>query len=269
MTTVQSMLFGTGSFPFSGNFLRFTLTFAAVACMLGGVLRLLLGRDSAVVHSLSSCIVIALVYWTVITGCALMPDFFGRLRLPFLTVSPDAARPMEPSSLLPIACYPELLRLFLLAFLCNLLEDILPRGEKFLPWLFFRSVSLYGTLGLYGCICLLTQQYAPQIFGILAQPILIFLCGLILTLALYKGLLALTAAAANPLLALLFTFFFSNVVGKQLGKSISACVLVSAVFSLLAKYGFYGFAFSQFSPAEFGPYCIVLLSASFVFRNFL
>ena len=273
MTTVQSLINAGAALSQGSEFVRMiqlTLSLSAGVCILGGLLRLCFGRGSPAVKAVFACIHISIIYLIVIV----LYTFFPGLRdvlpaLPFVTVGADAFSLWDLSALTADRFYPGLLQLFLLAFFVNLLEDLIPWGKKILNWYFFRLITACCALGLYTGISILISDYAPQVFDSWAAPILISVWLVIGILALSKGLLTLIAAAFNPVLGFLYSFFFSALVGKQFTKSIATCGLVLSAFHILYRSGFTGFAFSQISTVSYGPSCIAVLVSLFLFGRLL
>ena len=66
-----------------------------------------------------------------------------------------------------------------------------------------------------------------------APIVLVILLVAALLLGALKLLVGGILAFANPLLAVLYTFFFSNIVGKQLSKAILTTALLTALVCLL------------------------------------
>ena len=273
MTTVQSMI-PSISGPLSGlnwsGLISFAITLGVGVCIFGGILRLLFGKGSPVVKAVFGCIHVALIYLIATAVYALAPGIRSSIPpLPFITIGADALFVWDLTILTLDSFTSGLLRLFILAFLVNLLEDLVPKGEKCLLWYFYRLLTACAALGFYIGICILTDRFLPQFFGQWAAPIVISIWLLIGILGLSKGLLTLIAVAFNPVLGLLFAFFFSNLVGKQFVKAILTCLLALAVFYGLYQSGFTGFVFSQFSMAAYGPSCLVVLAVLFLFGKFL
>lgn len=249
---------------------RLTLLLGISVCILGGLLRLIFGKSSAVVKAIFSCIHIALIYLSVIGICAAAPQLRSNLPpLPFASVGSDALQLLDLTSLSAQSFFCAMLQLFILGFLTNLLEDLIPRGSKILTWYLYRFLTACGAYGLYAGICLLVQRYAPDIFGSWAGPILLTVWVLIGLLGLSKGLLTLIAGVFNPLLGLLFAFFFTNLVGKQFTKSILTCLISVGVIYGLYVSGFMGFSFSAFSGAAFTPAFFIGLCCLYLFGKSL
>lgn len=242
----------------------------AAFCILGCVLRLIFGPDSSLVRSVSACVSLVLVYITGILIFKFVPGLRSSLAgLPFISVTADAFYLWDIASLSTASLYPALLQLFLLAFLVNLLETVLPQGTKFLSWYFLRLLAVISALGLYSLISGLILSFAPEIYGAWAGWILVGIWASIGLLGIAKWLMALAVAAVNPVLGALFAFFFSNLFGKQFTKAILTAVLTLVIFLVLYGIGFTGFVFDSFTLSSYGPSCLIAMAALYLFRKLL
>lgn len=273
MITVQSMIPAASLLASEPDWVALTklgLCYAISVCILGGLLQLIFGKGSSAVKAVFSCIHIALMYLCAMVLFSLAPGIRSILSpLPFVTVHSDSIALWDITALRSAEFFPAMLQLFLLAFLVNLLEDLVPRGNQILSWYFFRLLTACSALACYCVISILINRYAPQVFGQWAAPILVASWLLIGILGLSKGLLTLIAAAFGPVLGVLFAFFFTNLVGKQFTKSILTCLLTMAVLFELSRSGFSGFVFSQLSSAAFAPTFVVSLACLYLFGKFL
>ena len=162
-----------------------------------------------------------------------------------------------------------LLRMALLAFLVNILESFLPEGNGIVSWYLWRFVTVLASLGLYTGICSAADTLAPQIFGSWAMYILIAVWAVILLSGVLKLVLSVVLTVVNPVIGVLYTFFFSNKVGKQFSKAILTTLIMVAVFYGLNELGMTQFAFSQFSPAAYGPTCLIAAVVLYLFGKLL
>lgn len=273
MTIVQDMLPAVGEFAYRVDWLyilKTALLIAAAVCVLGGVLRLILGRGSSLVRSVSACVTLVLVYLTAIILYVLIAQLRGSIAtLPFITVTEDAfclwdIRNLDNTSLLP-----SLLQLFILAFLINLTESLLPHGKKFLSWYGFRLLTVAICLVLYSGIDTLIRMCVPQVYGQWAGYILLGLWIFIALTAILKVLMGIVLTVINPIVGVLYTFFFSNIFGKQLTKAILTTLLSVGLLTLLYRLGLTSFAFNDFSVASYGPTCLIALLALYLFGKML
>lgn len=243
---------------------------AAAVCILGCVLRLIFGRGSSLVRSVSACISLVLVYIAGILIFKFLPILRGSVAgLPFITITPDGFYLWDVLSLSTPSLCPSLLQLFLLAFLVNLLESVLPHGQKLVSWYFLRLLTVGATLALYSLISGLVWSFAPEIYGAWAGPILVGLWACIGLLGIAKVLMALAVAAINPVLGALFAFFFSNIFGKQFTKAILTSVLMVTILAVLYETGFTGFVFDSFTLPSYGPSCLIAIASLYLFGKLL
>jgi len=270
MTTVQSMAAGgLPGFDWMGPW-KSPLMLCLALCILGGVLRLIFGKGSCVVLSVSACTQVALVYLCAACLYAQIPSVrIAMPVLPFLDLRPDCLSLIDIPSMSAQNFFPSLLQLYILVLFVNLLEDILPRGQRLFSWILLRFLRVCCSLGMYMGVCALVSRFAPEIFGIWSGWILITIWLLIGLLGLSKGLLTLIAAVINPVLGLLFAFFFTNLFGKQMSKSILTCLLSVIIFSVLNEAGFSVFPISGISLPVLGPCLLMIFTVLYTFRMFL
>lgn len=250
--------------------LKTALLVAAAICILGGVLRLIFGKGSKLVRSVSASINVVMVYLTAIIVYVLLPQLRDSLpSLPFISVTEDAFYLWDIANLSNSSLFPALLQLFVLAFLVNAMETFLPHGKKILSWYGFRLLTVAASLGLYTLLSVLVQTFAPQIFGEWAVFILLGLWLFILLTGILKVLLAVILTAVNPIIGAIYTFFFSNIFGRQFSKAILTTLLCVGLLMLLRSLGLSAFAFESFSLASYGPTCVIALLALYLFGKLL
>lgn len=250
--------------------LKLALILAAAACLLGGILRLLLGRGSAIVQATGACVSLVLVYLSAVALYALLPEIRSLIPpLPFLAVNSSAAQLEHIATAAADSISVGLLRLFILSLAVNLAESLLPNGTRVLSWYGYRMLSVAITLGGYLGFCMLTDLLLPQFFGGWAMWILLGIWGFVLLTGLLKVLLGVILVAVNPIIAALYAFFFSHLIGRQISKSILTSVLFAAVLVLCHHLGFTGILFSSFSLLSYGPACLIALLTLYLFGRML
>ena len=250
--------------------LKVAVLMSLAVCLLGTILRLIFGRRSSVTRAVSASISIALVYLLSILIYVLLPELRSILpALPFISVSGEAFYLWDIAELSGSVLYGGLLRLFILAFLVNLLESLLPHGKKLISWYFLRCLTVLAALCAYGAICWLVDAFVPQVFTAWSQAIVIILWAAIALIGLTRLLLTLILTVVNPIIAGLYAFFFSNIIGKQLTKSILTTAVIVLLIAALQQFGLNGFVFSDFSLLSCGPVCIIAFVCLFLFGKFL
>ena len=80
-----------------------------------------------------------------------------------------------------------------------------------------------------------------------------------LFLGLANLILSLVLTVANPLIGALYTFFFSNVIGKQISKAVFTTLILSAVVYALNYFGYAAISISAGVLGNYVPLLAVLL----------
>lgn len=243
---------------------------ALVIFGIGAILRSIFGKGSALTRSVSATLSILIAYLAAVLLYLFMPSLRVNVnQLPFLTVTGEKVLLWDIASLSESLLYASLVRMGILALLVNLLETLLPQGHKFLTWYLWRCVTVLGSLLLYGLICELINRFIPAVFGEWAVYVLIGFWAAILLTGILKVLLSIVLTVINPVIGALYTFFFSNIVGKQFSKSILTTILTALIVNALNRYGMNQFAFSDFSLAAYGPTCVIVVVVLYLFGKLL
>lgn len=246
------------------------LSFAPVALaliavfILAGLARLVLGQASNVIPSAASCVQLVLV-GLIVTGLyAAFPLLRQMLsQLPFLNLFANGFRLISPAQLEYNALFPALLRLFLLALVINFWEELLPKCKKFVSWLLMRLLSAVGSLCCYLLLCEGLQRYCPQLFDQWAMAIVLCIPGCLCLLGICKALLTLAAVVVHPLLGLLFSFFFSHVIGRQLTRSV-----ITSVF-FLGLVWYLGESDSGWFGLHLLPICLLSVATRYILEKLI
>lgn len=216
------------------DFFRF-LTILAIGIVLLSVIgRVIFGKRSSLNHAVSSAIAILCIYGVNIilystglkTDATLSPLPFVRIQGNYLVVFDIFESGFR-------ALCPHLLNLVILAFFMNLLDSWLPKGKTLLGWLFFRILSIALGIWLHSVVNMLLVAILPYSLEQIGPMVVI----IILLVALLLGTLKLVVggflAISNPLLGLLYAFFFSNLVGKHVSRAIlTTAILTGSVYLL-------------------------------------
>lgn len=243
---------------------------AAAIFAVGAILRAIFGRGSSLTRSISATLNILLIYLSAIILFYFFPALQTFLsRLPFITMTPEHFFIWGLSDLPELIFYPSLLQMALLALFVNALESFLPRGRNIISWYLYRTVTGLSAFGLYLGVCNLVDLFAPEIFGSWAKTILLCFWGAIFLIAVLKLLFSAFLTVINPLLGACYTFFFSNLFGKQFSKAILTTVFMVLIICYLNQAGFTQIVFSDFSLAAYGPTSLIMLIALYLFGKLL
>lgn len=250
--------------------LQVVLVGAVLIFAVGAIFRAIFGKGSSINRAVSATLSILMVYLAAILLYLFAPDLIGDVnQLPFLTVSADKVQLWDIGSLSSELLYVSLVKMGILAILVNLLETFLPKGKKIITWYLWRCVTVIAALSLYVFICGLINTFVPQVFGEWAGYVLIACWAVILLVGILKVLLSIVLTVVNPIIGAIYTFFFSNIIGKQFTKSILTTLLMALIVAGLNNAGLTQFAFADFSLAAYGPTCVIVVVALYLFGKLL
>ena len=186
------------------------------------------------------CLAILLIYAVTIVIYTLKPWNLELLLspLPFATFAGDylIILPIHDAQF-PALCT-EILSMVILAFLINLVGTFMPKGETILSWYVYRFIAVLLCMGLHFVTCWAFRTFLPEVLVTYAPTILLF----ILLFMVFSGAISLVLGAIltlnSPFLGAMYTFFFSNIVGKQVSKAVFTTVILCAVVYLMGFFGY-------------------------------
>ena len=220
------------------QYFTYILIAMAGVLIIGGTVRLCLGKGSVVNGAVSSAISIFNLY----VVSTLLYSFGGHFQLlfsplPFVEITSGTLKifPFFEATFQEIC--KEILDLLILAYLMNLLENWLPKGDKVGGWFCFKILSIIIALCLNYCINLLLNNILPANVLNSAPVILMMVLLASFLLAILK-LIITGLAFLNPILAIFYTFFFSKLLGKQLYKALLTTTTLTALVVVLNRLGY-------------------------------
>lgn len=239
----------------------FMVYFAAAVLVMGVLSRAVLGRRSSLNHSLSTVMGILFVYAVTVVVYTFKPWNLEALLspLPFVTFSGDylIVLPIADAQF-PALCT-QVLSLVILAFLVNLIDSLMPRGSGIFSWYLLRFVSVCLSMGLHLLVHWAVNTYVPQLLLTYAPAVLLILLAFMLLSGVVSLILGLVISVGNPFLGAMYSFFFSNVVGKQLSKAIFSTVILCAIVYLLEFTGYTVISITSGALGAYIPLVILLL----------
>lgn len=246
-------------------FLRSAVLLAVGSIILGAVGRFVFGKRSNIHCAVSSAIGILFVYAVTIVLHSAGARFQAFIApLPFVDISGDDLQVFTFTG----AEYPQicsqLLSMVILAFLVNILDSVLPRGKRLFGWLLARILTVAGGIVLHLLSVWLLNVLLPQ--G-LFQYAPIVLMALLAVLVLVGGLRIIVGAVlttVNPIIGIIYTFFFANIVGKAITKAVLTTAILSGLVYLLNYIGVGAISISQAALMAYIPLALVLLVVWFV-----
>lgn len=157
------------------------------------------------------------------------------------------------------------LTLIILCFLVHFLDSVMPTGNSMITWLFFRCVLLCCTV--FGSLTInwIINNILPSGIMGYAPVILLVLLGAAILIGLFNPLLCIIFTVVNPLVGLLYTFFFSSLIGKQLTKAVLSTGVLCAIFYTMERTGYTVIAISPTAILPFLPFGLLLFAIWYIF----
>lgn len=240
---------------------QFMLYFTAISLILGVMGRLVLGKRSSLNMSLSSAMGILFIYALTVVIYTFHPWNLDILLspLPFATFSGEYLILLPITDVQFPALCTQILSLVILAFLVNLVDTFMPKGQNVISWLLLRLLTMGVCMGLHLAVNWGFRTYLPNILVTYAPTILLLVLCFCLLSGVVNLLLGMVIAVANPFLGAMYTFFFSNIVGKQVSKAIFSSAIICAVLYLLDLFGYTVICISAAALMTDIPLALVLL----------
>lgn len=258
MESILSTLESVG-FDLRG-FLIASAVVIAGSVLLSLVSRWIFGKRSAVNHAISSAIGILFLYALTIVFYSAGEEFHRFIApLPFVTFSDEQILLFSLTGAHYTELCSQILSMVILAFLVNLLDTVLPKGKSVLGWFFYRCLTVLLSLVLHLLVTYLFNTYLPEGIVIYAPTILLFILLIMLAVGALKLVIGLVLATVNPLIGALYTFFFANVVGKQLSKALLTTALLAGLVYGLAYLGISTISISSAALIAYIPFLVILL----------
>ena len=234
---------------------------------LGFVFRLLFGARCTVNRSISGFLGVLFIYAVTVVVYTLKPWNLTQYLspLPFAIFRNDILIITSSASSDLSLLSAQLLSLVILCFIIHLLSFLLPSGRSFLGWLFFRTIAVGLAIFLNLTANWALNTFLPDVIANSAPTVLLAVLVAALLVSLFNPLLCILFTVANPVVGLLYTFFFSNTIGKNLTRAVLSAALTCGLFYLMEYAGFSVIDITHHALLTYAPFAAVLLGVWFVF----
>lgn len=238
-----------------------------LALGLGFVFRLFFGKKCIVNRSISGFLEVLFIYAATVAVYVFRPWNLAQYLapLPFAIFHRDVLIvSLSACSTLPLLCA-QLLSLIILCFIVHLLNFVLPRGRSFVPWLLMRAVCVVLAVGVDLAANWALNAFLPAVIAESAPVALITVLAVTLLVSLFNPLLCILFTAANPIVGLLYTFFFSNTIGKNLTRAVLSAGMVFALFYGMDYFECIVINITPGALLRYSPFALALLGVWYVF----
>lgn len=202
--------------------------------LLSSLFRFIFGKKAQLNHAVSSAVEILCLYIVciVIYSLGLHWELFLS-PLPFISIDGDYVHVMPVlTTEFHLVCE-QILKVVVIAFLVNILDDIMPKGKKLLSWYFFRLVTVVLAVGANYLADMLITAFVPESVFAMAETVLLCLLVALILLGSLKFITGIALSFLDPIIGVLYTFFFSKFIGRQLAKALVSTALITALVALL------------------------------------
>lgn len=222
--------------------------------------RFVFGKRSALNNAVSSAIGILFIYAVTVVLKGMGAQFESLIApLPFVTISGDQLHIFSFLGADYTVICSELLSMVILSFLVNLADGWLPKGKNIFSWLFFRCLTVVVAFMLHLLAVYLFSTYLPEGIVTYAPVILLGLLIIMLLTGALKLVVGVFLATVNPLIGALYTFFFANVIGKQVTKAVLTTALLSGLVFLLNHLGCTIVSIASAALMAYIPFVVILV----------
>lgn len=222
--------------------------------------RFAFGKRSVLNHAVSSAIGILFIL-----AISVVLRSFGTAYqqliapLPFVSISGDTLTLFSFQNAHYTAICGELLNMMILAFLVNLADNWLPAGKNVFTWLFFRCLTVVIAYILHLVVVGLLATYLPEGILTYAPVVLLALLLLLLLTGALKIVVGALISTVNPIIGGLYTFFFANIIGKQITKAVLTTLILAAMVIGLHYLGIHAILISMDALITYLPILVILI----------
>lgn len=224
------------------------------------ICRFIFGRKSLLGTSVSSSIAIIFIYVVSVLILTLAEDWKRLVSpLPFATISQNAIHFFSFHGADYTTIASQLLSMIILAFLVNLADTWMPRGKNILTWVLWRCLTIATGFLMHYAVTWLFNRYLPQGIVIYAPVILLAILLIMLLTGALRIPIGLLLTTVNPLIAALYTFFFANIIGKQVTKAVVTTGILSGIIYLFHDLGLATLPLTSGALIAYVPFLVVLI----------
>ncbi len=250
---------------------HFLLYFTAASLVLGTISRVVLGRKSSLNRSLSSVMAVLFIYTLTIVVYTFKPWSLDILLspLPFTSFSGQYLIIHPITDLQFTALCTQVLSLLILCFLINLVGTLVPAGDGIVNWLLLRLITIFTCFALHLGVNWAFNTYLPHFLVAYAPTILLCVLAVMLLSGAASLVLGLVIAITNPFLGAMYSFFFSNVVGKQISKAIFTTAILCSILWLMDYFHFVVILITPAALLTYIPLALAMLVLWFIIGHLL
>ena len=252
-----------------GDFLKSTAFLLAALLAFAVLGRSICKKKSDMINAVSAAIGILFIYAiTIVLGG--FGDKFQKFiaPLPFISIENEQMVLFRFDADYTVVTA-HLLSMIVLAFLMNVVDRILPTGKNVLVWILFRCIALVAAILLHLLVLALLTRYLPEGLVTYAPTILLGILALMLMTGALRYVVGIFMSTVNPLIAALYTFFFANVIGKQVTKAVLTTLIMTVLVWILQEMGIFAISIASAALLAYIPFMLLLLGVWYIVGRLL
>ena len=252
------------------SYAKFIGVMAFGLLLLSSLFRFIFGKKAQLNHAVSSAVEILCLYIIniLLYSFGLHWELFLS-PLPFISIDGDYLYIMNVASTdFHLVCE-QVLKIVIISFAVNILDGIMPKGKKLFTWFFFRLVTVVLAVGANYLVDILITAFVPAAVFAMAETVLLCLLVALILLGSLKFLTGIALAFLDPIIGALYTFFFSNLIGRQLAKALVSTAIITALVVLLGQLGLTTVFIAASALTAYIPLLVILLALWYVIGHIL
>lgn len=253
------------------HMLKFVALFALISLLGGFFGRVAFGKRSNLNHAVSSAM--GILFMAIITALIYIFDPYSLSQylspLPYVAYTGDYMVLFSfLGSDLPTICS-EVLSMVILAFLVNLLDTFIPKGERVVTWYLLRFLTVLLAMAAHIAATWAIATYVPVSLATWAPVILLGVLLATMLMGVLNVILGAFLTVVSPFLGAMYAFFFSNIIGKQISKAVLTTILLTALAIVLEYFGYTVLYIAGAALGTYTPLLIVLLALWYLIGHIL
>ena len=246
------------------------LTLLLSALLICGICRFIFRKKTMLGHAVSSSIAIVYILVTTVLIITVFTDLLWIVSpLPFVNISSNSIAFYSFYNNDYLGMSAEILSMIILAFCVNLLDNWIPKGKNIFSWFSLRLLTVLSGVVIHYLVTWLFRSFLPNDFQSYAPAVLLVILVVMLLTGALKFIVGIFLTTINPVIAALYTFFFANIVGKQLTQAVlTTGILVGFIF-FLQKLGITALSIAAGALVAYIPFLIILILVWYVVNKLL
>ena len=240
------------------------------ALLICGICRFIFRKKTMIGHSISSSIAIVFIFVVTVLIVTMYTKLLWIVSpLPFVNIGADSVSFYNFHCADYLAISGEVLSMVILAFCVNILDNWIPKGKNIFSWFCLRLITVLLGVVIHYLVTWLFRHFLPQGFQVYAPAALLIILIVMLLTGALKFIVGIFLTTVNPVIAALYTFFFANVVGKQLTQSVLTTGILAGFILLLRNFGIVSLSIAAGALVAYIPFLFILILVWYVVNKLL